>query len=67
MDGRPGKRIKTERFELKLTPGVLAMLDALVDTELFGDTRQAVVTHLLLNSLRQLQVEGTLQRLPPST
>jgi hypothetical protein len=61
--GRRPNRVKNAPpLRIFPTRGIARYLDDLVDTELFGKTPPEVVLTLVRESIRRLQVEGTLKR-----
>jgi hypothetical protein len=58
--GRKPNKTKSEPVVLSVSDGDAKALDALVDLDRFGKTRQEVILHLLRNSIQDLYVNGTL-------
>ena len=52
----------TEKLHLSTTPQVLAALDALIRTGLFGKTRTEIAEELLRVKVRETVTEGWLER-----
>ena len=60
--GRKPNKTKTELLTLSLSDGDRTAVDALVQLDRFGKTRQEVILHLLRNSIHALYVDGTLKK-----
>ena len=54
--------VETEKLHLSTTPQVLAALDALIQTGLFGKTRTEIAEELLRVKVRETVTEGWLER-----
>ncbi len=54
--------VGTEKLHLSTTPQVLAALDALIRTGLFGKTRTEIAEELLRMKVRETVTEGWLER-----
>lgn len=63
--GRSRNAVGTEKLHLSTTPQVLAALDALIETGLFGKTRTEIAEELLRMKVRETVTDGWLERARP--
>ena len=61
---RAPNTVETEKLHLSTTPQVLAALDGLVKTGMFGKTRTEVAEELMRLKLREIVAKGWLDGMP---
>ncbi len=61
MSKRPNRLPTAPPVRLSLAPQVLAYLEQLVDTGLYGKNTTEAVEHVLLEALRQLKKDGEIK------